>query len=1024
MSERMFEFVDGTSSKFWAITVTGESHTVRYGKIGTAGQTKSKTFASDAAAQKDADKLIHEKTGKGYVEKTSDTSPTPITKATKPTKAKPEPEPLVAPAPKPLDLTVRRVVNLEPHDWLYATYRPKLVMPPLPPRAPFDLEECIENMYKAFDKYETNKNFGPYHWAISNHPYSDNMSHEEAKLWCKVLDMVETQAKLTNIEKALREADFSQPIPIQQLRNRIGTWSPGTHYMSTSVARPLLTPDRFVEFLEAGLPENILMDDGAGESILDYIRRTILPYLSDKQIESVKAYLRGQKLVGTEITTQISGVTRGLLFLAAMFSMYDEVRSVVDRFPDGFAVNKSDAQHILWNCGYRIMFGLKSEAEVVEEFRRSKTKILPRDMLRGWLAHTEWRKLEPIEAGILIAYNKDDCKNHLDILSLVDAPETAPVMVNCWLDSKQPMMAKAWLMNHPEQAILGLVPVAHGTSKLAQGARSILVELRRKGYGPAIESQLATLSETQAANLREHVLEDEADKYPTLAAKEMPPELREALAKTKTLKPPAWFDMASLPPVVVNGARLSGEDVNKLLSAIRSLKDATMPPVVTAVKKHAEQRSLDAFAWALFETWQREGMPSKEKWAFQTMGFLGGDTSALKITPFIREWPGEGKHQTAVVGLNVLCGIGTDTALMQLNGIAQKVKFAGIKANAQKTMETIATARGMTREELEDRIVPDLGLDARGGRDFDFGTRKFRMILDSDLSPVIREADGKTRADLPKPNAKDDATLAQPASEEWKLLKKQLKEILKIQGPRMEQAMVTMRRWKVAEFEPLFVRHPLLTNFAKRLVWAGFDASGKMLRTFRVNEELEYTRADDKTVNLDGFTTIGIVHPLQLDHAERAAWGQLFADYEILPPFAQLGRPTFALEPGEAKLKEVTRFNKFKVYSGAVWGKMEKLLWSRGSSSDHGVVTEFYKFFPAAKVSAIIEITPGIARGALDMMSEEQSLTRIFFVAGDYRSLGWVMHKPETMLTWGEVDPIAISEVLAEITELTSTGRG
>ena len=70
MSERTFEFKDGTSNKFWAISVAGDSHTVRFGKIGTTGQTKSKSFGTAEKAKADADKLIAEKTGKGYKETT------------------------------------------------------------------------------------------------------------------------------------------------------------------------------------------------------------------------------------------------------------------------------------------------------------------------------------------------------------------------------------------------------------------------------------------------------------------------------------------------------------------------------------------------------------------------------------------------------------------------------------------------------------------------------------------------------------------------------------------------------------------------------------------------------------------------------------------------------------------------------------------------------------------------------------------------------------------------------------------
>ena len=65
---RRFEFVEGTSSKFWEIRVEGDSHTVRFGKIGTDGQTKTKEFASAAEAKADAVKLIAEKTKKGYEE--------------------------------------------------------------------------------------------------------------------------------------------------------------------------------------------------------------------------------------------------------------------------------------------------------------------------------------------------------------------------------------------------------------------------------------------------------------------------------------------------------------------------------------------------------------------------------------------------------------------------------------------------------------------------------------------------------------------------------------------------------------------------------------------------------------------------------------------------------------------------------------------------------------------------------------------------------------------------------------------
>ena len=52
----------------WAITVDGSSHTVRYGRIGTDGQQKTKELGDEDEAQEDADRLIAEKTGKGCEE--------------------------------------------------------------------------------------------------------------------------------------------------------------------------------------------------------------------------------------------------------------------------------------------------------------------------------------------------------------------------------------------------------------------------------------------------------------------------------------------------------------------------------------------------------------------------------------------------------------------------------------------------------------------------------------------------------------------------------------------------------------------------------------------------------------------------------------------------------------------------------------------------------------------------------------------------------------------------------------------
>lgn len=72
--KRTFIYSDEKSGKFWTIEINGNSFTVNYGKTGTNGQAQTKDFADEAACKKAAEKLIAEKTKKGYIEQSADVS--------------------------------------------------------------------------------------------------------------------------------------------------------------------------------------------------------------------------------------------------------------------------------------------------------------------------------------------------------------------------------------------------------------------------------------------------------------------------------------------------------------------------------------------------------------------------------------------------------------------------------------------------------------------------------------------------------------------------------------------------------------------------------------------------------------------------------------------------------------------------------------------------------------------------------------------------------------------------------------
>ncbi|WP_437289844.1 WGR domain-containing protein [Sorangium sp. So ce406] len=65
---RRFEFVQGTSAKFWMADVDDRTFIVVYGRLGTAGQRKEKAFPTADAASRELEKKVAEKLREGYLE--------------------------------------------------------------------------------------------------------------------------------------------------------------------------------------------------------------------------------------------------------------------------------------------------------------------------------------------------------------------------------------------------------------------------------------------------------------------------------------------------------------------------------------------------------------------------------------------------------------------------------------------------------------------------------------------------------------------------------------------------------------------------------------------------------------------------------------------------------------------------------------------------------------------------------------------------------------------------------------------
>jgi hypothetical protein len=433
---------------------------------------------------------------------------------------------------------------------------------------------------------------------------------------------------------------------------------------------------------------------------------------------------------------------------------------------------------------------------------------------------------------------------------------------------------------------------------------------------------------------------------------------------------------------------------------------------IERIKEACAADSLAQFAWDLFNAWLLAGGSAKEAWAFHTLGYFGDDACARKLAALVREWPGEAAHARAVVGLDVLAAIGSDVALMHLNGIAQKLKFKGLQEKAREKIAAVAEARGFTTDELGDRLVPDLGLDERGSLALDFGPRRFTVGFDEHLRPFVRDQEGKPLSDLPKPNKSDDAEPAQAAQALWKALKKDVKTLAAQQILRLELGMCARRRWRADVFRLFLVEHPLLQHLVRRLLWSTYGADGALSGTFRVAEDGSYSNVDDETLALPDDASVGVAHALELSDELAGRWAQLFGDYEILQPFKQLGRDAHVITDAEKDAKALTRLSGITVPTGKVMG-LQARGWRLGVAQDAGIVGWVEKPF-ADGLCAALFLEPGIYLGAV-ADSPEQKLGAATLWRG--QSV-WGDEAGDTPL--GQLDPIVFSELVRDLEALRS----
>ncbi|GGV24089.1 hypothetical protein GCM10010182_53070 [Actinomadura cremea] len=469
---------------------------------------------------------------------------------------------------------------------------------------------------------------------------------------------------------------------------------------------------------------------------------------------------------------------------------------------------------------------------------------------------------------------------------------------------------------------------------------------------------------------------------------------------------PEWADADALSRPVLrdDGSELPAAATRNL---VHILAMAGMPDDYPGVDEAVDEveaicapESLAAFSSALFEAWRAAGYPAGHGFVLRALTRFGDGAAVGRLGPLLPQWSPDTEWERLHHGMKVLAAVGGEEAAGYLHDLARS-PHRSVRFHAWRHLEEVAAGLGLTADRFADRRVPTLGLDASGTLDLDYGPRRFTVGFDEQLRPFVTGADGRFRKALPEPAARDDPALAAAARESFTRLKRDVRDVAREQLDRLEAAMLDGRRWVPAEFREHLVRHPLLRHIVRRLVWRIVDGPA-----FHIAEDGTFADVHDDAVAVPSSAEIALVHPAVLGAGEVDGWSALLADYEILQPFPQLGRPAVTLTGAERDSDRLTRPEGATLPAAAVRALLRRG-WRWPAAHRHPVRTRIWFTF-AERRHLVVDIAPGLPDADPDR-HEKQTIVAVRGTTDPYEGSG------EARLRLGALDPVALSEALTDL---------
>ena len=346
-------------------------------------------------------------------------------------------------------------------------------------------------------------------------------------------------------------------------------------------------------------------------------------------------------------------------------------------------------------------------------------------------------------------------------------------------------------------------------------------------------------------------------------------------------------------------------------------KDIRSIDVCNKIEEIAQKEDLRKFVKKIFDRWKVHMFNPKYKNIFipliKTASIKQLDEMIEIVDMLVSEY---NKIAVAAYGIRVLSlREEVKQVGILLNSFILNYKDKRIKMAANEALELISQKQGMTRDELNDILVPDFNFEMDRTKIFTYGDKRIKIELDIAKIPqkviLYDENNNKEIKSFPKVSKKRniDNEILEEYKRELKYIKKQLKEISSVQRNNLLKALFTQRKWKAEKWKEIFIKNPIMQKFAIFLLWKEIDEKNNTVSTFRYTENNIFESINEKEYQLNQNNFVNLLYFPELKEEEREYWKMYFNNKKILQPINQINIPFYKLTEEKKEKIEILDYN-------------------------------------------------------------------------------------------------------------------